>query len=73
MSYPSVRWYVYIGKYLQLKCAVSIPEKIAICLYRVREESLGNRSQMSSKCGKTKKWHTSRRRVCSGIVQNRPV
>ena len=30
------------GKYLQLKCTVSMPEKISICLSRGRKESLGN-------------------------------
>ena len=33
---------VYIEKYLQLKYAVSTPEKISICLIRGRNESLGN-------------------------------
>ena len=31
---------VYIGKYLQLQHAVSIPEKISICLNRGHEESM---------------------------------
>ena len=33
---------VYIGKYLQLKYTVIMPEKISICLNRGREESVGN-------------------------------
>ena len=33
---------VYLGKYLQLKYTVSMPEKISICLNRGREESVGN-------------------------------
>ena len=33
---------VYIGKYLQLKYAVSTPEKISNCLIGGRNESLGN-------------------------------
>ena len=31
---------VHIGKYLQLQHAVSIPEKISICLNRGHEESM---------------------------------
>ena len=34
--------HVYKGKYLQLKCSVSMPEKIAIWLNRGREELVGN-------------------------------
>ena len=37
--YPSSA-IVYIGKYLQLQHAVSIPEKISICLNRGHEESM---------------------------------
>ena len=33
---------IYIEKYLQLKCAVSIPKKISTCLIRARKESFGN-------------------------------
>ena len=33
---------VYIGKYLQLKYTVIMPEKISISLNRGREESVGN-------------------------------
>ena len=33
---------VYIGKYLQLKYTVIMPEKISICLNRGREESVDN-------------------------------
>ena len=33
---------VYLGKYLQLKYTVSMPEKISICLNRGRKESVGN-------------------------------
>ena len=33
---------IYLGKYLQLKYTVSMPEKISICLIRGRNESLGN-------------------------------
>ena len=38
-TYPSSAR-VYIGKYLQLQHAVSIPEKISICLNRGLEESM---------------------------------
>ena len=33
---------IYKEKYLQLKYAVSIPEKILVCFYRDQVESLGN-------------------------------
>ena len=46
MSFPegeiSSNSHVYKGKYLQLKCSVSMPEKIAIWLNRGREELVGN-------------------------------
>ena len=38
-TYPSSAR-VYIGKYLQLQQAVSIPEKISICLNECHEESM---------------------------------
>ena len=38
-TYPSSAR-VYIGKYLQLQHAVSIPKKISICLNRGNEESI---------------------------------
>ena len=34
--------HIYVGRYLQLKYAVDIPERILICLNRGHEESLGN-------------------------------
>ena len=46
MSFPegeiSSNSHVYKRKHLQLKCSVSIPEKIAIWLNRGREELVGN-------------------------------
>ena len=46
MSFPegeiSSNSHVYKGKYLQLKCSVSMPEKVAIWLNRGREELVGN-------------------------------
>ena len=38
-TYPSSAR-VYIGKYLQLQHAVSVPEKTSICLNRGNEESM---------------------------------
>ena len=46
MSFPegeiSSNSHVYKRKYLQLKCSVSMPEKVAIWLNRGREELVGN-------------------------------
>ena len=41
MRHPS-NSHIHKGRYLQFKYAVSIPEKISICLNSGRAESLGN-------------------------------
>ena len=59
--------YIYIYIYDDIYIIIYIYIYIYIYLinrFQVAVRLFSNRSQMMSKCGKNKKWHTRRSRVC---------
>ena len=66
-----LRKYMYIYIYVCVCVCVCVCMYIYMCVcvyltnrFHVAVRLFSNRSQMTSKCGRTKKWHTRRSRVC---------